>query len=244
MVNQKGGVAKSTTAQFVGNYYRMQGEKVLFVDLDAQGNLTYGLNVDNPQTSVYDALLDPAKAKQFIINTEQGDLLASTPQLASIEKEFADDERAIYRLYDAIKPLKREYDRIIIDTPPTISLIVMSALTVSDYAIVPTQADIYSLQGLGQLSSTIATVQQYLNKKLKIAGVLITRFDKRANLTKELAEMLEQTAKALDTKVFDTRIREAIAIKEAQAYRTNVLEYAPKSNVTQDIIEFMNELDI
>lgn len=149
---------------------------------------------------------------------------------------------AQYNLSEALKQVKDNYDYIIIDTPPAISMAVLNALTASDYVIVPTQADIYGLKGLGKLAITINSIKRHSNPNIQVLGILLGRYDARTNFTKAITDMLQETSKKLNTKVFNTKIREAIAIKEAQGERTNLFEYAPKAKVTKDVNQFLNEL--
>ncbi|MGF3141574.1 ParA family protein [Facklamia sp. P13064] len=183
-------------------------------------------------------------ALDAVTTAKQGDILASTPNLTLIEHELQNELDKEYRLKEALDTLGARYDYIIIDTPPSLSTLSINALTSANKVIIPTQADIYSIQGLAQLSQTIETVRKYTNDALEVAGILITRYDKRTILTQQLTEMLENTARMINTKVFDAKIREAIAVKEAQAMRDDLLSYAPKANVTADYLAFIDELGI
>ncbi|GHT96840.1 hypothetical protein FACS1894122_15510 [Alphaproteobacteria bacterium] len=147
-----------------------------------------------------------------------------------------------YKLVEALERIKPNYDYIIIDTPPALGILTVNALTACDSVIVPAQADVYSLQGIEQLHDTVSTVKQYCNKNLKIQGILLTRFSYRTILSKNILELLEQTAEKIQTKLFKTTIREAIAIKEAQANRQDIFSYAPASNAAIDYNNFINEL--
>jgi len=244
VVNQKGGVGKSTIAQIIGNYKRLEGYKPLFIDLDQQGNLTYitGYDYEGNQTA-YDLLKGDTDINNAIYETEQGDLISSSNNLARIESELQQVGKE-FKLKEGIEQLQTNYDYVIIDTPPSLSTVVINALTVSNDVVIPTQADILSIQGLGKIGNTIQAVRQYTNSGLNIAGLLVTRFNSRTILGKQLSEMIDDTAKQLGTKTFQTKIREAVAVQEAQAYRTNIFDYAPKSKVTSDYEAFMQELDI
>ena len=244
VVNQKGGVGKSTIAQLLVNALRHQGNTILFIDLDLQGNLSYVLGIDKALIGSYDILMKEARAEEVILETEQGHLIPSTASLVRLDTEMQDIVGREYRLKEGLKPILNSYDYIIIDTPPTLSTTVINALTASNLVIIPTQADIYSLQGLGQLANTLDTIKLYTNPDIEVAGILITRYDSRTILTRELTEIFEHTAKELNTKVFEIKIREAIAIKEAQALRTDLLEYQPKAKVTEDVIKFIEELEL
>lgn len=244
VVNQKGGVGKSTTAQTIGNWLSQRGDPVLFVDLDPQGNLTYALGADASEVAsgAFQMLVNQEPAITAITKTAQGDLIASTPKLVQLDQLLAGKHGRESRLKNALTLVDSAYRYIILDTPPALGSAVVNALTAASTVVVPTQADIFSLQGLGQLSGTISTVQQYSNPGLTIAGILVTRYNRRTLLSKQITEMLDNTAAQLHTKVFSSRIREAVAIKEAQALRTDVVVYAKGSRVAGDIDSFMHEL--
>ena len=172
------------------------------------------------------------------------DLVPASSNLASLDIQLVKRQLidAQYNLSEALKQVRDDYDYIILDTPPAISMVVLNALTASDYVIVPTQADIYGLKGLGKLAGTINSIQKHSNPSVQVLGILVGRYDARTNFTKAITDMLQDTSKKLHTRVFNTKIREAIAIKEAQGERTNLFEYAPKAKVTKDVNQFLNEL--
>lgn len=247
IINQKGGVGKSTTANALGAGLSLRGYKVLYIDLDAQGNLSYSMNAlgKKDMTNSIDVLMNAAKGvpiiKNTIVHTEQGDIVPATPTLASADLMLTNIGKE-YTLKYAIEPIRNDYDVIIIDTPPALGILTVNALTASDSVIVPAQADAYSLQGIGMLHQTVIAVRRYCNKELKINGILITRYSPRAILTRQMTKLLEDTAAALHTVVYQTKIRECIAMKEAQAAQQSIFEYAPKSNASIDYNAFIDEL--
>jgi chromosome partitioning protein len=241
IINQKGGVGKSTTALALGAGLSLKGYRVLYIDLDAQGNLTYTLGANDNGLTILDALTRTATAAQTIQHTEQGDIIPASPDLAGADTVINTVGKE-YRLKEAIEPIKGNYDYIIIDTPPALGILTINALTACVGAIIPAQADIYSLKGIGQLHSTIQTVKQYCNPSLTVKGILLTRYSPRAILSREIAEVIDQTAQGLHTKLFKTTIREAIAVKEAQASQQDIYSYAPKSNAATDYRAFIEEL--
>ena len=241
VINQKGGVGKSTTSNAIGAGLFQRGYKVLFIDLDAQGNLSYSMKCENKPLSSLEVLTGTATAREATLTTPQGDIIPASPALASADTIITDTGRE-YRLKEALEPLKEVYDYIIIDTPPALGTLTINALTACDSVIIPAQADIYSLQGIGQLNQTIQTVKRYCNKELTIKGIVITRYSPRAVLTRDMTDLLEDTAKQLNTKVFTSRIRECIALKEAQARQIDIFTYNPRSNAGIDYKALLEEM--
>ena len=241
VINQKGGVGKSTTSNAIGAGLFQRGYKVLFIDLDAQGNLSYSMKCENKPLSSLEVLTGTATAREATLTTPQGDIIPASPALASADTIITDTGRE-YRLKEALEPLKEVYDYIIIDTPPALGTLTINALTACDSVSIPAQADIYSLQGIGQLNQTIQTVKRYCNKGLTIKGIVITRYSPRAVLTRDMTDLLEDTAKQLNTKVFTSRIRECIALKEAQASQTDIFTYNPRSNAGIDYKALLEEM--
>jgi len=241
IINQKGGVGKSTTALAIGAGLSLKGYSVLFIDLDAQGNLSYTLGATTKGYNALGVLRRPETAKEEIQHTEQGDIIASSPKLAGADKLLEETGKE-YRLKEALDSLQGAYDYIIVDTPPALGILTINALTACTGAIIPAQADIYSLQGIGQLNSTIETVKKYCNPSLSIMGIVITRFNGRSIIRREVAEMLERTAEQLHTKLYTSKIRECTALVEAQATKQNIYSYAPRSNATADYKALVDEI--
>lgn len=241
IINQKGGVGKSTTALAIGSGLKKQGARVLFVDLDAQGNLSYTMGANTQGYNALGILQRPETTANEIQHTAQGDIVASSPALAGADTALTEVGKE-YRLREALATVSGLYDYCIIDTPPALSILTINALTACTGAIIPAQADIYSLQGIGQLNNTIQTIKKYCNPALTIKGIILTRYNSRSVLSKEVTEMIEQTAAELNTKVFDTKIRECTALKEAQAMKQDIFTYAPKSNASADYNAIIKEL--
>jgi len=241
VINQKGGVGKSTTALAIGAGLSLKGHRVLYIDLDAQGNMSYTLGADSGGATVLDVLTGRATAEQAIQQTGQGHIIPSSPALSGADGVITATGKE-YRLKEALEPLKGKYDYFIIDTPPALGILVINALTACTGAIIPAQADIYSLQGIGQLYNTVKAVKQYCNPSLIIKGIVLTRYSPRSILSREVAEMIEDTARQLDTALYKTTIREGIAVREAQARQQDIFSYAPKSNVSQDYKALVDEI--
>ena len=238
IVNRKGGVAKTATAQALGAGLRKKKKKVLFIDLDSQANLTYGLGADPNTINSMDVLTGEASAQDAIQHTAQGDVIAGSDTLAAADTSIKDTGKE-YRLQEAIDGLK--YDYIIIDTPAALGTLTINALTAANSVIIPVQAEVYSLQGIGQLNQSIQAVQKYCNKDLYIRGILITRYNGRAVLSRDMQSNLEEAAGLLHTKLYSTPIRECISIKEAQARQQDIYSYAPRSNAAKDYEAFIDE---
>ena len=244
IINQKGGVGKSTTAHAIGAGLSLRGHSVLYVDLDAQGNLSYTLDADSTGLTGMSALevlegrTEPQKAIQ---HTAHGDIIASSPALSGADTVLTAVGKE-YRLREALEALKGKYDYIVIDTPPALGILTINALTACHGCIIPAQADIYSLHGINQLYNSIQTVRKYCNPSLQVYGILLTRYNSRAVISREVAEMLEQTAGQLHSKLYNSRIRECTALKEAQALKQDIYTYAPRSNASSDYKALIDEL--
>lgn len=241
IINQKGGVGKSTTAQNIGAGLMKRGNKVLYIDLDAQGNLSYTMGANTKGYNALGVLQRPETARAEIQHTAQGDIIASTPQLAGADTVINEIGKE-YRLKKALEPLQVDYDYCIIDTPPALSILVVNALTVCEEVIIPAQADFFSLQGISQLYGTIDAVKEYCNPNLKVGGIILTRYSSRTVISREISETLEKTATGLNTRLCRTKIRECTAIKEAQAMQQSIFDYAPKSNGAEDYAALIEEL--
>lgn len=240
IINQKGGVGKSTTAHAFGAGLLERGFSVLFVDLDAQGNLSYTMNANLQGYNAMGILQRPETVLNEIQHTTHGDIIASSPSLAGADAIITETGKE-YRLKEALERLETAYDYCVIDTPPALGILTINALTACNGIIIPAQADIYSLQGIGQLNSTIQTVKKYCNPSLFIDGILLTRYNGRSIIRREVAEMLEQTAESLHTKLYRAKIRECTALIEAQATKQSIFAYAPKSNAAKDYTAFVTE---
>ena len=244
VLNQKGGVGKSTTSLAVAAGMIRKGYKVLCIDLDAQCNLSDSMGAVHTGLtgySVMDVISGNAGVVESIQKTPQGELIAGSPALAGADMVITATGKE-YRLKEALEPLAGVYDYIIIDTPPALGILTINALTAATGCIIPAQADVYSLQGIAQLFNTISVVKKYCNTDLMVMGILITRYNPRLVIGREIADMLRETAAQFGTKLYTSRIRECAAIKESQAVKKSIFEYAPKSNATADYSAFVDEL--
>lgn len=241
VTNQKGGVGKSTTAGALAAGLSLKGYSVLSIDLDAQSNLSYTAGAKTDGATALGVLTGEISIEDAIQHTQSGDIIPASKALAGADAFIADTGKE-YRLREALEPIRGRYDYIIIDTPPALGILTINALTACDSVIIPAQADIYSLQGVEQLAETMKPVKKYCNPALTIEGILLTRYSPRSILSKEVAELAEQLAAKLGTKLFKTTIREAISVKEAQISQQSLYSYAPKAKVTGDYTNFIEEL--
>lgn len=236
VINQKGGVGKTTTTVNLAHNLSLLGKKILVIDLDPQGNASSGLNVPTSslKTSLYDCLVDLAPAKNSIIKTQWNnlDLLPSSPKLATVDTELPATQRdRVLRLKKTLDQLlnskSNQYDLVLIDAPPSLGLLTVNALVAANSVVLPVQAEYYALEGLGQLLETMQIVRTGLNKTLGISGILITMFDGRTTLSKEVSEQLKTHFKS---NLFTTVIPRNVSLAEAPSHGKPIAEYAPSSS--------------
>ena len=241
IVNQKGGIGKTTTAQALAAGLAAKKRRVLAVDLDGQCNLTY-LSGADIAGSVSNALENPSRTREEITHAPEFDLLAGGQELAAADVLLTGTGKE-YRLAAALDTVGKDYDYCIVDTPPALGILSVNALTAADAVIIPALVDVLSIQGINQLARTIDTIRHHTeNKSLKISGILLTRHNPRTLVTQGLEQSFEELASDLGTKVFKSKIRDATAIREAQVKRKSVLAHAPKSNIAKDYKKFVNEV--
>ena len=243
IANQKGGIGKTTTATTLAGALGKRG-KTLLIDADPQGNSTstYQACIEDVAT-LYDVIVDSDRLplSEAIQHMPNGDIVASDPLLAKAEKMLDGDVEGLYRLKDAIDDFDG-YDYIVIDTAPSLNVILYNCLIAVDQVIIPVTADAYAKQGLQQLYDTIKAVQRRQNPRLSIAGLLLVKFSGRSNLEKATKQELENAAAEIGTKLFETKIRECVKTKEAQEKKKLLIDYAPKCTTMLDYIAFTDEL--
>jgi len=230
-VNQKGGVGKTTTAVNLASYLATFGKKILLVDSDPQGNASSGLGVDrNEVTScVYDVIINGADLSSVIRHTSISglDIAPATPRLAGAEVELTEMEGRESRLKNALMTARMNYDYLLIDCPPSLSLLTVNALTASDQVIIPIQCEYYALEGLSQLVKTIDLIKKSLNPDLRICGILLTMYDSRTLLSEQV---VEETRQHFGGKVFKTVIPRNIRLAEAPSFGQPIVFYDPSSS--------------
>lgn len=230
IINQKGGVGKTTTAVNLAAYLADSGHRTLLVDEDAQGNATSGLSMDTSRfdATLYDVLIDGVPAEEAAYRTEvkKLSLLPASIDLAGAEVEMVDIPDRETLLRRVLAPLRARYDYILIDCPPSLGLMTVNALTAADMVLIPLQAEFYALEGLSQLMKTVQAVKKRLNPELELLGILVTMYDGRTNLAVQVSE---EVKKYFGKKVFKTMIPRAVKLSEAPSFGEPIVRYAPKS---------------
>lgn len=240
--NQKGGVGKTTTCAALASGLGRTGKRVLGVDLDPQGNLGFCLGAESEgKPTVLDVLKGECTVWDAACQADCCDILISDITLSSSGLEYIpkDREQVLLR---ALKTVENQYDYIVIDTPPALNLLTVNAYAASDYLVIPMASDILSLVGLSQLKETIESVKRLFNPRLKVLGILLTRFNSRTVLSRDVMEMAQQLAAQIDTQVFSTTIRNGVAIAEAPAHGENIFSYNPRSAAVKDYQAFLDEI--
>ena len=242
ITNQKGGVGKTTTACALLSSLHNRGAKVLGVDLDPQGSLSFSLGLDIEHcVTIYDVFRGTASPEQAVSPTDTCDLLPANILLSAAELEFQKPGRE-FLLKTALSKLQDRYDFIIIDTPPALNILTVNAYVATDGLIIPMAPEVLSLLGVSQIKETIETVRQCYNSRLRVLGILLNKFNARLTLNREVLEMSEQIAQQLDTQVFQTKIRASVTVAEAPAHGESVLTYAPRAKPSLYFHDLIDEI--
>ena len=243
LVNQKGGVGKTTTAINLGAYLAHFGQRVLVVDLDPQANATSCLGVDKATVGggTYEALLGGGAVPFILLNERlKLALLPSSPALAGAEVELVEELAREMRLKKALEPLLDRYDYILVDCPPSLGLLTINGLVAAkDGVLVPVQCEYLALEGLGMLTQTIQRVRSALFPELKVRGVILTMYDPRTNLS---SDVVSEVNRHFPGQVFKSIIPRSVRLAEAPSYGLPILEYAPSSNGAQAYEELTRQL--
>jgi chromosome partitioning protein len=243
IANQKGGVGKTTTTVNLGACLAALGKKVLIIDIDPQGNTTSGLGISKADVNncIYDVLINEVEPKEAILETKVANLytLPATIQLAGAEIELVPTISREVRLKKAIATVKKQFDYILIDCPPSLGMLTINSLTAADSVIIPIQCEYYALEGLSQLLNTIRLVQKHLNTSLQIEGVLMTMFDARTNLA---IQVVEEVKKYFQQKVYTTVIPRNVRLSEAPSHGEPIIIYDPRSRGAEVYAELAKEV--
>ena len=224
VVNQKGGVGKTTTAVNLTACLQSLGLKVLMCDFDPQANATSGLGVEKRKTkySIYDVVINDVPARDAIVETKFGDVLPSSADLAGAGIELLNMDKPNYRLAEALAPIKDQYDLIFIDCPPSLEMLTLNALAAADGILVPVQCEYFALEGLSDLMNTLRIVKKRINPNLEIFGVALTMFDGRTNFCTQVAQ---EVRRHFPGKVYATVIPRNIRLAEAPSHGIPVIAY-------------------
>lgn len=242
VANQKGGVAKTTTSTALAAGLKQRGFRVLAIDADPQGNLSDTAGAENEESvTLYEVLKDEATTEEAIQHLELFDIIPANIMLAGAEMNLQSLGKE-QRLKERLTTVAEDYDYIVIDTPPSLGVLTINAFTAANEIIIPTTAGIYATKGMVQLDDTIKNVRKYCyNQDLKVAGILVTRFNPRANINKDMKTLTDKISVSLNIPIFKTYIRNSVAVEEAQAHKLDIFSYNEGSTVAEDYNNFIEE---
>jgi len=216
-------------------------KKVLMVDLDPQANATFQSGINDADLTTYDLLTGKAKVNDVIVNCGKYDILPSDILLSGADQELSSIGRE-FLLKKALAPVMSVYDYIIIDTPPSLGVLSWNALAVANHVLIPVEPGYFALKGMIQLYDMIDKIRETFNPGLKIAGILLVRYQRNTKIGRDVLKILQELCEIMQTQIFDAKIREAVAVKEAQKNQKSIFEHATNAHVCGDYMAFVNEL--
>ena len=251
LLNQKGGVAKTTTASVLAYGLAERGYKVLAIDMDSQGNLTtlFKINPDDVEVSLYEVMTKKADIKEAIIKNAMPGVAVrpSSPDVAALDMQLINEFRREEILAKVLKKVEDEYDFAVIDTPPALALMTINSIIACDHIIIPTDTSAFSMRGTQRLADTLQSLQESTGN-MNILGVLIVKNRANTNMSKYLSDTIATMVESFNTTVFDTRIRDQVGVAESQLYQENLLAYfaenrrADKQDAGTDYEAFVDEV--
>ena len=239
VVNKKGGTGKTTSSINIGKCLTLQNKKVLLIDLDAQGNLSYSLGINPEECLLGKALFEGEISEDKIFEREEMDIVPSNNDLVNYEFDFIQQKYSYTTVKDTLDSVSENYDFVIIDCPPSGGFLTINALIASDAVLIPMQLDVLSLQGLEQILQTIEEIKSDYNPSLYVLGVLGVLVDERRQLT---YDVLEHITNNYGVNIFNNYIRQNVRAAEAPSHGVSVIEYSPNSNSAKDYLSVTNEM--
>jgi chromosome partitioning protein len=237
IINQKGGTGKTTTTLNLGSALARAGKRVLLIDLDPQGNLSYSLGITQLEKSLADVFLGEARLSEILVRREKMDIAPSDVKLADVELTLVSVENRERTLTNLVRDVKG-YDYVLIDCPPSLSILTINALCASSYTIIPMQMEVLSLQGLDMIIQTIGRVKKAYAVPIKILGLLPVMVDNRRKLSGEIRSHISEN---YDIRLFDTSIRTSVKASEAPSFGKSLISYQPSSSTARDYVAFSEE---
>jgi chromosome segregation ATPase len=241
IINNKGGTGKTTTVLNLGAALRRRKKKVLLLDLDSQGNLTSSFGIENPKLSIGEVLVENTPITEAIIQIDKLDLLPARPDLLDFEVKLVNEPGREFMLQEKLEVLETTYDYILIDCPPSLGIFSINSLVAADRFIVPMQAENFAFIGLDRILQVTDKVRKRMNNKLDLAGILFVKLNPRTKFCQAVVKSIADDAR-VGTKMFDTFIRQDIALMESAAFHKTVFEYSPKSHGAEDYTHLAKEI--
>ena len=241
LLSRKGGNGKTSTASAITAGFLSKGYRVLVIDMDGQGSISHIMRA-KPGASVLDVLTGEADIREAIQHTDAGDIIAANPGLDMADMNLTKQGRE-FLLRDALEAIRANYDLIVLDTLPSFGVLTLNALAAASGVLIPSQSDVLSLNALGQTYELIQSARQAVNPSLAIRGILLTRFNRRSILNRDIADAFAEAAVNMGTRLFEARIRDGVVVKEAQARQQDIFSYAKRSNPAKDYGAFVDELE-